>query len=227
VEAEQTLAEVARLRDAARARAHGGVWLPAVAVALLLLGSIVLYRDPFGEPSSITAEFPFWAGLADQQRSPAASYAYWFLGVPLVLAATAVWYRWRERHLGVRVAWPVFAAVAGGALLILAVLAAVPEGQPADGIELASGMFWPGLLTPLLPVAAGVVALGVAERSRALLTAGAWIALLAIWLCGSFPLGRVPGGTLSLRPGHYVLLMAVPLIVFAAVRLARTVRVAP
>jgi hypothetical protein len=222
MEAEQTLAEVHRLRDQARARAHGGAWLPAAAVAVLLLGSSALYRYPFGQTSSITAEYPFWAGLSDEQRSPATSYAFWFLGVPLVFALTAAWYRWRERRVGVRVAWWGFGAAGLGALAVLAVLAAAPKGAPVDGM---SGEFaiwwWPALLTPLLPVAVGVVALGLTERSRGLVAAGLWIGVLAVWLCGSFPLGRVPGGQLSLRPGHYLVLMALPLLVFAAVRLAR------
>ena len=224
MEAERTLAEVHRLRDEARARAHGGAWLPAVAVAALLLGSISLYRFPFEQTNSIVADYPFWAGLSDEQRDPTRSYVFWFLGIPLLFALTAAWYRWRERRVGVRVAWWGFAAAGLGALALLAVLAAAPSGESADGMTGGTGVWWPGVLTPLLPLAAGVVALGLTERSRGLLAAGLWIGLLAVWLCASSPLGRVPGGQLSLRPGHYLVLMAVPLLVFAGVRLVQTRR---
>jgi hypothetical protein len=220
VEAEQTLAEVRRLRDRAHTRAHGGAWLPAVAIAALLLASIALYRYPFGQTSSISADYPFWAGVADEQRSPMLSYLFWFLGTPLVVALTAAWYRRRERESGMRVAWPLFAAAGLGVLVLLAILAAAPTGPQSDAL-VASGPWWPGFLTPLLPVAAGVVALGVAERSRSLVAAGVWIGLMAVWLCQWAPLGTVPGGMLSLRPGHYLIVMALPLVVFAVVRYAR------
>ncbi|MCW6008063.1 hypothetical protein K1W54_26485 [Micromonospora sp. CPCC 205371] len=220
MDAEQTLVEVRRLRAQARARAHGGAWLPAAAIAALLLASIALYRWPFGQTSSIVAEYPFWAGVADEQRSPMLSYLFWFLGTPLVVGLTAAWYRRRERVSGMRVAWPLFAAAGLGVLVLLAVLAAAPSGPQPDALS-AAGPWWPGFLTPLLPVAAGVVALGVAERSRALVAAGVWIALMAVWLCQWWPLGTIPGGMLSLRPGHYLVVMALPLLVFAAVRYAR------
>lgn len=227
MEAESTLAEVERLRHQARAQAHGGAWLPALAVATLLLASIGLYRWPFGDSNSIDAEYPFWAGLPDEQRDPTTSYLFWFLGYPLLLALVAAWYRWRERRVGVRVRWWAFAAAGLGALAVLAVLAAVPDGHRASD-DLLSGSdpaFWlPTLLTPLLPLAVGVTALGVTERSRGLVASGLWITALTGWLCGTFPLGSVPGGTLALRPGHYVVLMAVPLILFAALRLLGTRR---
>jgi hypothetical protein len=220
VAAEHTLAEVRRLRDRAHARAHGGAWLPAAAVAVLLLASIALYRYPFGQASSITAEYPFWAGVADEQRDPLLSYLFWFLGTPLVVALTAAWYRRRERASGMRVAWPLFAAAGLGVLVLFAILAAAPSGEQSDALA-ASGPWWPGILTPLLPLAAGVVALGVAERSRALVAAGVWIGLLAVWLCQWSPLGTIPGGMLGFRPGHYLIVMALPLVVFAAVRYVR------
>jgi hypothetical protein len=98
---------------------------------------------------------------------------------------------------------------------------------------------WTSLLTPLLPIAAAVVVLGWSERSVGLIAAGAWIAFLAIWLCSSVPLGSFPGwvdavltggdspglgGQFALRPGHYLVVMAVPLLVFALVRLLRLAR---
>ncbi|OLB78834.1 MAG: hypothetical protein AUI14_12220 [Actinobacteria bacterium 13_2_20CM_2_71_6] len=191
-QAERTLDEVSRLRNRTQVRAHSGAWFPAALIATLILLSIALYEHPFGQPNEIVAAYPFWAGLADAQRSPVASYLFWFAGTPAI-----------------------------------------------DAFGIPPAFSWPGLLTPLLPVAAAVIVLGWAERSKALAAAGVWIALLAAWLCGSFPLGRLPGwltwlldggegpalgGNLSLRPGHYLIVMALPLLMFAAVRAWRARR---
>ncbi|MGX7669564.1 hypothetical protein [Plantactinospora sp. DSM 117369] len=233
----EILAELDRLRSRTRTRTHGGAWLPALAVAVLLLASIALYRMPFGQPTALRIDHPYWAGLPDEQRHPVLSYAFWFVGTPLLVATAAAWYTLRARRLGLRVSWPIFAAAGLGMLLLLAVLAAVPETEaPSGALGAAPDWFWPGLLTPLLPVAVAVLALAWAERSPGLAAAGIWIALLSVWLCGTFPLGYLPpwvtdilggqsgslGGQLSLRPGHYLVLMALPLVVFAAVRVART-----
>ncbi|MEQ4302583.1 hypothetical protein ABNF97_14490 [Plantactinospora sp. B6F1] len=168
------------------------------------------------------------------------SYAFWFVGTPLLFAVTAAWYTMRARRLGLRVSWPLFAGAGLGVLLLLAVLAAVPETEVRpDILAPAPDWIWQGLLsTPLLPVAVAVLALAWAERSPGLAAAGTWIVLLTAWLCCASPLGYLPpwatnilggasgslGGQLSLRPGHYLVLMALPLVVFAAVRAARTRR---
>jgi len=222
MDAAQTLAEVDRLRGRARARAHGGVWLPAALIALLLLLSIALYRDPFHEPREIVGAHPSWAGLPDNQRSATASYLFWFLATPLTVAAIAAWYRWRERRSGMRVAWPLVAATGLGVLVLLAVLAAIPHTPPPDTMTGDMPTFiWSGLLSPLVPVALAVIVLGRAERSWYLAVAGGWIAVLVVWLCGVPRLGAVPGGELALRPGHYVILMALPMAAFATVRALR------
>ncbi|RKN40666.1 hypothetical protein [Micromonospora endolithica] len=232
-EAERTLAQLDRLRDRSARRARGGAWLPALGIAVLLLASSALYQAPFGQLYAIEGEHPYWAGLPDQQRSPVASYLFWFLGVPLLLAGSAWWYRRRARRLGVRTPWPAFAATGLGVLLLLAVIAAVPTSPPPDTLVLIEGPFWPGLLTPLLAPAAMAVALGWVERSRGLVVAGVWIVALSAWLCTVFPLGTVPGwligggpapGQLAWRPGHYLVLMALPLLAVAAARLVSTRR---
>ncbi|MDT5026784.1 MAG: hypothetical protein QOE61_3210 [Micromonosporaceae bacterium] len=245
---EEALAEVKRLRRRAHRRAHGGAWLPATAIAVLLLASIGLYRYPFESPPLIEASYPFSAGLPDEQRSPMGSYVFWFAGAPLVFAMAAAWYQWRARRVGIRVAWRPFVATGLGVLMLLAVLAAVPRSEPSavtGELLVPSPLLWTGLLTPLLPIAAAVLALGWAERSRSLIVAGVWIALLALWLCSStWPLGHFPGwvarvldggtasgpglgGQLALRPGHYLVVMALPLIAFAVVRLAGLARGKP
>ncbi|MEO3928227.1 hypothetical protein ABGB07_30805 [Micromonosporaceae bacterium B7E4] len=235
----EILAELDRLRNRTRTRTHSGAWLPALAVAALLLASIALYRMPFGQPTTLDVSHPYWAGLPDEQRHPVLSYAFWFVGTPLLVATAAAWYTLRARRLGLRVSWPLFAGAGLGVLLLLAVLAAVPEVEvPSLAMTRAPDWFWPGLLTPLLPIAVAVLALARAERSPGLAAAGTWIVLLTAWLCCTFPLGYLPpwatdilggesgslGGQLSLRPGHYLVLMALPLVVFAAVGAARARR---
>jgi hypothetical protein len=227
-EAETTLAEVRHLRRRFRDRAHGGAWLPALAIAALLLASTALYRYPFTEPTEMEAAFPFWAGLPDEQRDPIASYVFWFVGTPLMFGAIAGWYRWRARRVGIRVAWQPVVYVGLGVLILLSVLAAVPRRLPANpdliGVvnEPPLWVQLTGPLTPLLLIAVATVALGWVERSRALVASGIWIAALTFWLSSSFPLGAVPGGNLSLRPGHYLVIMALPLVIFGVARLARS-----
>ncbi|MBF9129102.1 hypothetical protein I0C86_08920 [Plantactinospora sp. S1510] len=240
VRPEETLAELDRLRTRTRTRTHSGAWLPAALVALLLLASSALYRAPFAQINSLTIDHPYWAGLPDEQRHPVLSYAFWFVAIPLLVVVTAAWYARRARQLGVRVAWPVFAATGLGVLLLLAIVAAVPKTKlGSDGMTAdLPTWWWQGLLTPLLPVAAAVLALAWAERSPGLAASGLWITLLTVWLCGTLPLGHIPslviglmdggtssyGGQLALRPGHYLGLMALPLVVFAVVRGARAWR---
>lgn len=243
VDAERTLAEVQRLRGQARARAHGGAWLPAGLVGVLLLAGIALYEFPFGNPSLAgflgPIEHPAWAGLPDVQRSPVLSYLFWFLGVPILFALTGLWYRHRARRHGIRINWWLFAGVGMAALLALAVLAAVPTSTrelPGEGFR-SSSFLWSGLLTPLLAVAIAVIALGVVERSRALIAAGVWVAAITTWQCTSDGgLGTIPGwvasalggfqepslgGQVTLlgldRPGGTLIVMAAPLLVFALV----------
>ena len=238
----QALDEVRRLRRRAHLRAHGGAWLPAAAFAALTLASTALYRYPYSSPIGLGVSYPYWAGLPDEQRSPTASYAFWFVGTPLVFALIALWYRWRAKRVGMRVEWRPFVATGLFVLALLAVLAAIPAGQPDTGVEFLglSPSLWTSLLTPLLPIAAAVVVLGWSERSAGLIAAGAWMGFLAVWLCSTAPLGSFPGwvdeiltagdgpglgGQFGLRPGHYLIVMAVPLLVFALVRLLRLARV--
>jgi hypothetical protein len=225
-EAERTLAEVDRLRRRTQVLAHAGAWFPAAAIAALLLASIALYRHPFHDPQVVYIEYPFWAGLPDAQRSALSSYLFWFIGTPVVLAGISLWYRWRVQRVGMRVSWQLFVGTGLVVLLLLAVLAGIPV-QPIENPDFGSvTAYQPPLslravLTPLLPIAAAVIVLGWAERSAALAIAGGWIALLTLWQCG-YGLGRFPGGQLTLlglhRPGSTLILMALPLVGFAAVR---------
>lgn len=235
----QTLTAVRRLRARSRQRAHGGAWAPAAVLAALVLLSAVLYRYPFGSPQTLDVSYPFWAGLPDEQRSAAASYVFWLLGLPAACAAIAGWYRYRARRLGVRVSWPVVVAVGLGALALLLVLVAMPSqplGSP-DALTAVRPPVWHGLATPLLAVAAAVVALGGVEHRLALVAAGAWLGLLAWWQCAAIRLGAIPGwvawildggsgpalgGQLALRPAAMLLAMVGPLLAWVVVQAVKT-----
>lgn len=242
----QLLDEVRRVRERAHRHAHAGAWFPVVALAALLLASIALYTVPFAQVDHMGGTSR-WAGLPDEQRSATASYLFWFIGTPLTIAAIGAWYRWRARHVGIRVPWRPFAATALGALVALAVLTALPTTGPAESDLTSAFAVTPlldqirfGLFTPLLPIALSLVVLGWAEHSRAVALSGAWVGVIAFWQC-SQGLGRLTGwttwvlggfegpargGELTLlglnRPGPTLILMALPLLVFAAVRAVRT-----
>ncbi|SFQ33320.1 hypothetical protein SAMN05421810_106166 [Amycolatopsis arida] len=234
---EGTLAEVRRVRERARRLAHGGAWLTALLLAALVLGSTAWYEAPFGEPDQdgwIT--HPFWAGLPNVTRSEVGPYLYWFLGIPLVVAATGAWYRWRGGRVGMRVAWHWYVAITLGALASLAVVAAVPRTPDGDHPP-----GWAGLLTPLIVVAVAAVALGAVERSPGLMAGGVWLGLItawhstagmgglsggATWLLNGGDGGSADGGQLTLlglhRPGPVLLLMVLPLVLVAGRQLWRT-----
>lgn len=226
-DAVQALTEIDQLRRRARVRAHSGAWFPALAFAVLLLASIGLYRQPFTDPGTILAEYPFWAGLPDNQRDPTASFLFWFIGTPVVFALVAAWYRWRSRRVGMRVGWPVVVALGVTVLAVLAVCAAAPTTPypDPDTVQVAAGIWWQGLLTPLVPITVAVLVLGLVERSRGLIAAGVWMGLIVWWQCTGNHLGSVPGAGLELlgvhRPGPNLILMAVPLLAFAAIRAPR------
>jgi hypothetical protein len=236
-DAAQTLTEVRRLRARTRLRVHGGAWLPAAVLAVLVLLSAVLYRYPFDRPQIFTVPYPFWAGLPDEQRSATGSYAFWLLGLPAAFAAIVAWYRYRARRMGVRVPWPVLIAVGMGALLLLLALAAIPSQSLAEPVMLAQPVLltapppppWHAVASPLLAVAAAVVALGWVERSPGLAATGIWLGVLTCWQCASAPLtmmigGNGPGiaGQLGLRPAGMLLAMAGPLLVWVLVQAVRS-----
>lgn len=222
---EQALTDLRQLRARSRRLAHGGAWLPALLLAAVTLGSAFLYRYPFAEPTAESWRHPYWAGLPAEPRGDLAAYLFWFLGLPLTVAATGAWYRWRSRRHGVKIAWPWYAGITCAVLALLAVIAAVPSARGS------SGEGWPGLLTPLLAVAVAAIALGAVERSKPLIFGGAWLGLVAAWHC-ALGMGGLPGwvtwllgggegpalgGQLTLlglnRPGPVLVLMTAPLLV--------------
>lgn len=242
-EVEHTLAEVRRLRTRVRSQAHAGAWLPVAVIAVLVLSSIALYRQPFTQPYQLSVSSPYWAGLPDEQHDPLLSYVFWFASTPLAFGLIAAWYRWRARRTGMSIRWRPAVAAGVGALVALAVLAAVPVhlvvtdgilGPEPPGL---SDTWRHALLSPLLVIAVALVALGWAERSTALASAGGWVAVITGWQTAFGQIGHVPGwlawvlgggsgpalgGEVTLanlnRPGPLLITIALPLVVFAAVR---------
>jgi hypothetical protein len=251
-DAAQVLTEVDQLRQRVRTRAHGGAWFPALAIGVFLLLSIALYSQPFNQPGHISVDVPYWAGLPDEQRNPIVSYLFWFLGTPLLLGIITRWYHRRERELGLRVRWPLFAVVAVGTLVLIGLLAAIPKEPAGDPnplvpLEFQAGDMATALLTPLIAVALALVVLGSVEKTRWLAFTGIWIGVITWWQ-GAFLAYGIMGGTpgwlasllsggegpalggqfalLSLnRPGPLLILMALPLFIFAAARARRGARV--
>jgi hypothetical protein len=236
-----TLDYLRDVRRRVRTRAHAGVWFPVGVIAVLLLGSIALYVAPFAAPYGPDVSFlqavtaPSWAGLPAPQRDAGLSYGYWFVGTPAAFAVIAWWYRRRARRVGLTVAWRRVVIVGLGALAGLAVLAAVPSAtvDPYATSSIEPGWLH-GLRTPLIPVALALIALGLTERSVTLVVTGGWIGVIAWWYSATF-MGRLPGWltyvlggfegpglggqvTLFDRPGPVLLVMALPLAVYAVVR---------
>jgi len=234
------LAEMDLLKAKSRRLAHGGAWLPALALAALPLISSVLYQRPFSSVINSgggVVQFPHWAGLPEQQRASLASYAFWLVAAPLAFVLVAQWYRYRERRHGVRVPWrvPVTAGAAG--LLCLVALFAAPTGEPG----VAGTWWWQGLLTPLLSIATAAILLGLVERSVAITVSGAWMAALAWQFCATGMVGGLLGwqswllgggsgpalgGQLTLlgldRPAPALAAMALPLAVAGLYRAVRS-----
>ncbi|WP_020523373.1 hypothetical protein [Catelliglobosispora koreensis] len=247
-DALQTLSEVDQLRQRVRSRVHSGAWFPALVLGLFVLVTITLYRTPFRDVNIYNPEAPAWAGLPDMQHSPLASYLYWFLGTPLVLGLIALWYRRRERLTGYRVRWRLFLGVASGALFLLAFLAALPTRQLSTEelttitvSEPGIGDMVYGFLTPLMVIAVGVVLLGWVERSRWLIFCGFWIGVITWWQFAFGGMGNIPGwlswllgggsgpalgGQVTLlhvhRPGPLLIVIALPLLLFALGRWRRS-----
>jgi hypothetical protein len=241
------LADLNTLKTRSRRLAHAGAWVPALALAVLALLSSVLYRFPLASAANLSETFiqyPYWAGLPEQQRASLASYVFWLLAAPLAFVLVAQWYRFRERRDGVRVPWrvPVVAGAVG--LLGLLALFAAPTGPTADPNLLSAGpeqTWWRGFLTPLLAVALAAIVLGIVERGIAITAAGVWMAVLAWQFCAVGRLGGLfgwqawllsggsgpaLGGQLTLlgidRPAVALLIMAGPLGLVAGYRAVRS-----
>lgn len=230
------------LRTKSRGLADRGAWLPALALALLPLLSVALYRYPTMATYSV-AEYPFWAGLPHQQRNPTVSYLFWLLGLPATFAVIGAWYQQRQHREGIKVAWVLPAVTGLVALVVMLALIAAPSGQSAPiGVGHPR---WAGLLTPLLAVGLAAILHGLLTRRLGIALSGVWLAALAWQFCATGQIGgllgwqswllaggsgQALGGQLTLlgldRPAPALIFMSAPLLITGLLGAVRSHRAA-
>jgi hypothetical protein len=212
------LDQLARLRRTARVRARGG-WIPLVVFALLTLASMVLYSPPFIDvaelysPEGLEAQYTQFAGLPGNERSTGLSIGFWLLLAPLSYLACLLAYRRRAGRHGVSLRWQawMWTGLALFALLLLTLL--VPIGRPAAAPQDFQ------VLTPLLPIGLGLLALAWVERSATIAVAAALYTWLAAYLATN-GLGTVPLPVLGLTSWDSFYGAGPNLILLAAILLA-------
>ncbi|MCU1590479.1 MAG: hypothetical protein JWP11_1735 [Frankiales bacterium] len=181
MQSEGLLAELDARRVRTRARASAG-WLPLLLTGLALLGAFPAYAGWWDGPPSecacaLRASDP---SLRDRLTANIGSLAgsrplalYWLAVVPAVYLLSVLWFASAARRSGFRQRWGLYTVIGLGTLLVL-LLTLLP---PLDGWVPHSSR---PLLTPLLALAFGLLALGRVEHERVLLTAGAAVSALAV-----------------------------------------------
>ncbi len=199
-DAEHTLDHLRDIRTRTRSQAHGGAWFPVAVIAGLLLASIGLYQAPAGDvvAQSTVHLAPYEPTTRVGRPAGGGAPPGTVMGLLVPGYAAGV-----HPH---RVVGPppgarrgAYRRVAPGAhcwarrARFVAVLAAMPSTVDIASSMGTLGVDWfHGLLTPLVPVALALIALGWTERSLALAVTGAWIGLVASWY-GAAGLGRFLG----------------------------------
>jgi hypothetical protein len=176
------LTEMKALRRQARAARHA-YWFPLVLFGLLTCASVPFYVQhvPRGtgtfEVSTAGPALPFLGGFPGFLTRSYLAY-YWIAALLGGLLATQLWYRWHARRVGL--ATPARAYLITTAVLTVAAIVIPPLSQLRYPHSLrwlgwlhGLRVLWPGDLVirgtfPLLIIAAGLLALAWAERSRAL-----------------------------------------------------------
>jgi hypothetical protein len=186
------LREMAALRSQARTARHA-YWFPLVLFGLLTCVSFPFYLPPSGQRSSAGAAIlaspvnptgrwlPFFGGAPGVEQGGLGYY--WLAALLGGLAATLLWYRWHARRAGL--ATPARGYLISTVVVTLAALAIPPLSLVRSPRWLRFlhelRLVWPGDLIlrgafPFLIIAAGLLVLAWAERSRALaITAAACI----------------------------------------------------
>ncbi len=182
MQSSEILAELDSRRSRVRARASAG-WMPLLLTGVALLGSFPAYAGWFDGPGSACgclstsdssslseAASARIGGLAGGSKPLA---LYWLAVVPSVYFLSVGWFSLCRRRTGLGQRWGLHVMMGVGTLLGL-LLSLLP---PLD--QLVSPSARP-LLTPLLALAVGLVALGRVERDRVLTGAGAAVAMTAV-----------------------------------------------
>ena len=165
------LAEMRALRGRARAARHA-YWFPLVVFGVLTCASVPFYIRPRGNTGS-SSVLPYFGGF-----SPFISHAvayYWLGALAGGLVITQGWYRWHARRAGIQtpsVAYltTTFALTAAAASIPLLAQIRSPHSLRFLG---QLQRLYPGDLTirgtfPFVLIAAGLLVLAWAERSRTL-----------------------------------------------------------
>lgn len=160
----------------ARARASAG-WLPVLLAGVAMLGAFPALAGWWDGPGCSDCTFEASGGfretLAELGGGSRPLAVYWLVVLPLVHVLSGMWFAWTRRRTGFRQRWELHAMVAAATLLAV-LLSLVP---PFEG--LVSPATRP-VLTPLLALALGLVALGRVERDSMVALAGAAVAAPAI-----------------------------------------------
>lgn len=159
-----------------RARASAG-WLPVLLAGLAMLGAFPAlagwWDGPGCDPCSFDGSGGFSATLAELGAGSRPLAVYWLTILPLVHILSGAWFAWTRRRTGFGQRWGLHVMVAA-ATLVVVLLSLVPPFE-----ELVSPATRP-VLTPLLALALGLVALGRVERDPVVTLAGAAVAATAV-----------------------------------------------
>lgn len=173
MQSEEVLAELDVRRTRAKARAAAG-WLPLLLTGLALLGAFPAYAGWWdghaGGDVRNTVSVSQRLGLFGLGGGSRVVGLYWLVVVPIVYAASAFWFARSARRTGLRQRWGVHLLAGTGTFAALVVVAAAGWVPPSS---------W-GLLTPLLALAVGLIALGIIEHDHAVTVAGVVVAALAV-----------------------------------------------
>jgi hypothetical protein len=172
MQSDEVLAELDAHRARARARASAG-WLPLLLTGLALLIAFPAYAGWWDGPAGGCVCGKAGAldrlGVVGLGGGSRAVGLYWLVVVPAVYAASACWFAWVARRTGLRQRWGVHLLAGTGTFAALVGVAAAGWVPPSS---------W-GMLTPLLALAVGLVALGTVERDRVVTAAGVAVAAVA------------------------------------------------
>lgn len=173
----ETLSELDARRARARARASAG-WLPLLLTGLALLGAFPAYAGWWDGSATEcvcpAADSSLWdrLGLTGVGGGNRALALYWFGTVPAVYIASASWFARSARRTGLRQRWGVHLLMGTGTFAAVIALNVAPTGWLPPSSR--------PLITPLLALAVGLVALGIVEHDRVVTASGAAVAGLAV-----------------------------------------------
>jgi hypothetical protein len=184
---------VIRDRTSVLARAY---WLPLLLFGLVICGSLPFYQrlvlghaspPPSRLPSTCVPGEPCRIAAGGHYRIVVSALGwYWQVAVPVAVALSVLWYRWRADRTGLRTparAFLVTGLVLGELVLLISLLVATQT--PGVRNDIVSDSHHVG---GLLVIAAVLWVLAWAERSKAL------AAITAIFIVIALPLAVVTGG---------------------------------